>query len=91
MGDAPVALSEHEDFRVCIGIGFGEVLDAGHEGCFGNEVNVASKLGEDTAEPGEILLTQSAYETIEPTRQSLFTARSLEVSGVSIQYYHSQH
>jgi class 3 adenylate cyclase len=46
--------------ELCMGIGFGEVLWWGDEDLYGEEVNLASKLGEDTAEPGEILLTESA-------------------------------
>jgi len=47
------------------GIGFGEVLDLGHD-LLGLEVNLASKLGEDTARPGEILLTPAAVATLPP-------------------------
>jgi class 3 adenylate cyclase len=45
--------------RFSYGIGWGEVLDL-EEDIFGLEVNLASKLGEDLAEPGEALLTPSA-------------------------------
>lgn len=41
------------------GIGFGDVLDLEHD-VFGIEVNLASKLGEDMAERGEVLLTPAA-------------------------------
>lgn len=47
------------------GIGFGEVLDLGHD-LLGLEVNLASKLGEDRARPGEILLTPGAVEQLSP-------------------------
>lgn len=45
---------------LCIGIGYGRVLRIGDEDVWGQEVNAASKLGEDTAKSGEILLTLSA-------------------------------
>jgi class 3 adenylate cyclase len=45
------------------GIGFGEVLDLGHD-LLGLEVNLASKLGEDRARPGEILLTSGAVAAL---------------------------
>ena len=45
------------------GIGFGEVLDLGHD-LLGLEVNLASKLGEDRARPGEILLTPGAVAAL---------------------------
>jgi class 3 adenylate cyclase len=41
------------------GIGWGSVLDL-EEDVFGLEVNLASKLGEDLARPGEVLLTPAA-------------------------------
>jgi class 3 adenylate cyclase len=47
------------------GIGFGEVLDLGHD-LLGLEVNLASKLGEDRARPGEILLTPGAVAGLPP-------------------------
>jgi adenylate cyclase len=48
------------------GIGFGEVLDLERD-MFGLEVNLASKIGEDMARPGEALLTPAAAEAIGPT------------------------
>ncbi len=45
-----------EHLGVCIGLGFGEVLRAGND-VWGAEVNAASKLGEDTARGGDILVT----------------------------------
>ncbi|MEM7294546.1 MAG: adenylate/guanylate cyclase domain-containing protein, partial [Pseudomonadota bacterium] len=87
--ESPVSLTDEENFRVCIGIGYGEVLNAGHEGCFGNEVNVASKLGEDTADPGEILLTESAYNALSDEQRAHFSARKIDVSGVAIAYFHT--
>jgi adenylate cyclase len=41
------------------GIGFGRILDLGDD-LFGDEVNRASKLGEDIAEHGEVLLSEAA-------------------------------
>jgi hypothetical protein len=54
-----------ERLAFSFGIGFGEVLDLGHD-LLGLEVNLASKLGEDTARPGEILLTPDAARTLPP-------------------------
>jgi hypothetical protein len=47
------------------GIGFGEVLELEHD-LLGLEVNLASKLGEDRARPGEILLTPGAVAALVP-------------------------
>jgi class 3 adenylate cyclase len=42
---------------LCLGLGYGRVLKLGDEDVYGHEVNLASKLGEDTAKGGEILAT----------------------------------
>lgn len=46
---------------VNFGIGYGEVLVVENKDLYGCEVNLASKLGEDLAECGEILLTEAAF------------------------------
>jgi adenylate cyclase len=48
------------DVHVSIGIGYGELLMVGDTDLYGCELNLASKLGEDLAGPGEILLTPAA-------------------------------
>ena len=50
--------------RFSYGIGWGEVLDLEGD-VFGLEVNLASKLGEDLAEPNEALLTPSAAAALD--------------------------
>ncbi len=45
---------------LCLGVGHGRLLKIGDDDVFGHEVNLASKLGEDTAEPNEILVTPAA-------------------------------
>jgi adenylate cyclase len=42
---------------LCLGIGYGDMLRIAEEDVFGAEVNAASKLGEDAAKEGEILVT----------------------------------
>jgi adenylate cyclase len=51
-----------EQILLCAGIGYGRILRIGDSDVFGEEVNAASKLGEDTAKAGEILLTDGARE-----------------------------
>jgi len=80
-------LSETEPFGVCIGIGYGRMLLSGREGVFGAEMNLASKLGEDTAEPHEILLTTAAYEALSTQRRSGFEERFIGISGNAIPFY----
>lgn len=51
-----------EQILLCLGIGYGDVLRVGDTDVWGREVNAASKLGEDTARAGEILVTRAARE-----------------------------
>jgi class 3 adenylate cyclase len=48
-----------DHLRLCVGIGFGDVLRVGDDDVFGIEVNAASKLGEDTARAREVLVTDA--------------------------------
>ena len=57
-----------EKVLLCVGLGYGDVLRIGDDDVFGAEVNAASKLGEDTAGPEEILLTDAMKEAVGPTR-----------------------
>lgn len=54
----------NEQARFSYGVGFGDVLDLERD-MFGLEVNLASKLGEDVAEPGEALLTPAAAAALD--------------------------
>jgi adenylate cyclase len=49
-----------EQVILCAGIGHGLLLKIGDDDVFGQEVNAASKLGEDTAKGNEILVTAAA-------------------------------
>ena len=53
---------------VCIGISFGRILKTDLD-VFGDAVNVAYKLGEDIADPWEILISDAAYAEI-PRKQA---------------------
>ena len=53
-----------EKVLLCMGIGCGEVLRIGDADIFGAEVNAASKLGEDVAQAGDILLTGAAVRAL---------------------------
>lgn len=73
------------DIRVAIGIDYGDVLLTGGPDYFGEVVNTASKLGEDVAAPGEILLTKRAFQQIPP--QAGYTGKPITplLSGVPIE------
>lgn len=57
-------LPENERVRFSYGIGYGDILDIEGD-LFGLEVNLASKLGEDLAKPGEALLTPAAAAALD--------------------------
>jgi len=84
---AKIMLTESEPFRICIGIGYGDVLCSQSEGVFGDQMNLASKLGEDIAKGGEILLTEAAYSELSPRHKERFEKRRRKISGVSLTYY----
>ena len=53
---------DEEKVLLCVGLGFGRVLRIGDSDVFGAEVNAASKLGEDTAKPADILVTEAVRD-----------------------------
>ena len=59
LNDGPVSHA-----RCCIGVGFGPVYAIGPNLAMGDEMNRASKLGEDVARGGETLLSESAYQAL---------------------------
>lgn len=77
------ALDEDERLYASIGIGHGRVLNIGGADFYGDEVNLASKLAEDIAGRGEILLTQSAlaaaYGSAPETEQAACSVSDMEV------------
>ena len=69
-----------------MGIGYGRILNIADHDLFGDEVNLASKLGEDIAGMGEILLTSAARAEIDD--EAIQTPeRTISVSGISLTYY----
>jgi class 3 adenylate cyclase len=50
--------------RCCIGLGYGDVFAIGPNRAMGDEMNRVSKLGEDIADGGEILLTHSLHAAV---------------------------
>ncbi len=86
--DNNIMLTDSEPFRVCIGIGYGPLLySETMEGYFGEEMNLASKLGEDTADGCETLLTESAYLNADSDLVSSYEKLHLEIAGIKASYY----
>jgi len=76
--------SDDLDIHISCGIDYGEILIIGHEDCFGDPVNRASKMGEDVAAAGEILVTREAMEMIPAEAGILAREINISISGVSI-------
>jgi len=80
-------LPEHEEIYVSIGVGFGNVLVIGDNDLFGDEMNLACKLGEDLAQRDEILLTPSAFGALGETEWE-FEPLTFSISGLGLTAYH---
>ena len=61
-------MSDEEKILLCIGLGYGKILNLGYDDVFGAEVNAASKLGEDTAVAWEVLVTDSFVEAVKDSK-----------------------
>jgi class 3 adenylate cyclase len=83
-------LPDDWDLHAGIGIGYGPVLLVGAGDLFGSEMNVASKLGEDVAERGDVLLSSSARERL-PEDAGPFDELALEMSGLALRAYKLKH
>ncbi|MEW5685273.1 MAG: adenylate/guanylate cyclase domain-containing protein [Pseudomonadota bacterium] len=68
-----------------IGIGFGDVLVLAGEDLFGDEVNLASKLGEDVAQGGMVLLTEAARAELSVVVETVEERAS--ISGLTLVYH----
>ncbi len=57
-----------ERIEVCIGLGYGTVLRIDDTDVWGAEVNAASKLGEELAKGGEVLVTDAVRQALSNER-----------------------
>lgn len=74
--------AEENRIHASMGIDYGPVLLACDD-VFGDEVNLASKLGEDIAKSDEVLLTASAHRRV-GTRAGQFESLDISVSGIHL-------
>jgi class 3 adenylate cyclase len=81
---ANLATPDESDVHVSIGIGYGPTLLACDD-MYGNELNLASKLGEDVAERGDILITAAAKKSLK--KKFSFDSFPLTISGVTLKAY----
>jgi adenylate cyclase len=75
------------EIYVAIGVGYGRLLLIDDEDAYGDEMNIACKLGEDLAERGEVLLTVSAHDAIVHPDEWQFEDYSATVSGLDVTAY----
>jgi len=83
---ANVVLPESRRLYVSIGIGYGTILNIADEDLYGNEVNLASKLGEDVGGMADILLTTAAHERLEAPEVKC-RAETISISGLDLSYF----
>jgi adenylate cyclase len=79
--------SEDLDIHISCGIDYGKILIVGHEDCFGDPVNRASKMGEDLAVAGEILVTKEAMQMIPAGAGIKAREMNVSISGITIPAY----
>jgi class 3 adenylate cyclase len=82
-----ILTSEDQDIHIAVGIDYGKLLIIGHEDCYGDPVNRASKMGEDVAAAGEIMITQEALDRL-PAEAGIKTREvNISISGINIPAY----
>src|SRR5215208_3986506 len=79
--------SDDLDIHISCGIDYGKILIIGHEDCFGDPVNRASKMGEDLAVAGEILITKEAMQMISADAGIKVREMNVSISGITIPAY----
>jgi len=84
---ANILTADDLDIRIGCGIDFGRILVVGNEDCFGDAVNRASKLGEDVAEAGDILVTKDAMQLVPAEAGIKAREISISISGIEIPAY----
>ncbi|MFL5797105.1 MAG: adenylate/guanylate cyclase domain-containing protein [Actinomycetota bacterium] len=85
------ALPKEDEVGVSIGIGYGDLLLVGADDAWGDEMNLASKLGEDLAECGEVLITRSARDALDHADEIELEERAYTVSGIDVHAFHVGH
>ncbi|HET9913965.1 MAG TPA: adenylate/guanylate cyclase domain-containing protein [Anaerolineales bacterium] len=84
---ANLLTSDDLDIHIACGIDYGKLLIIGHEDCFGDPVNRASKMGEDLACSGEILVTKEAMQMIPAEAGIKAREMNVSISGITIPAY----
>ncbi|GAB4136990.1 MAG: hypothetical protein Fur0046_10820 [Cyanobacteria bacterium J069] len=83
------------DKHVSIGIGYGDLIMISDSACYhdvyGEEMNLASKLGEDLAAHDEVLLTEAAFQQLRAEHPAaplpVSSPAAMTISNLTIQVY----
>lgn len=78
--------SPAEQVLLCVGLGYGRVLRIADQDVFGPEVNAASKLGEDLARAGEVLVTEDMRRALGKRKGLRFVKTAKAPSGAKAAY-----
>jgi adenylate cyclase len=76
-----------EQFTVAVGIDCGRFILVPGSDCFGDTVNVACKLGEDVASPGEVLLTDAARQRLGVAFPFALREQKVSISGLELDVF----
>lgn len=76
-----------QDISVSIGIDYGRFLQTIDGDIFGDSVNCASKLGEDIAQKGEVIISKKAYVNLPDQSKYISESVKFNISGISIEAY----
>jgi class 3 adenylate cyclase len=79
-----------EEIDVSLGIGYGQVLVVGDNDLYGDEMNLACKLGEDLADRHELLVTEAARAALGDSAEWSFEELEFSVSGLKLNAYRYQ-
>ncbi|MBI5595698.1 MAG: adenylate/guanylate cyclase domain-containing protein [Elusimicrobia bacterium] len=75
-----------EQVLLCVGLGYGRVLRIAGQDVYGPEVNAASKLGEDLARAGEVLVTADMRKALGKRKGLRFVKTAKAPSGAKAAY-----
>ncbi len=84
---ANILSTDDLDIHIACGIDHGKLLMIGHEDCFGDPVNRASKMGEDLAAAGEILISSDAMQMIPAAAGIKAHEVNISISGITMPAY----
>ena len=76
-----------DEVDVSLGIGYGDALLIGDDDLYGDEMNLACKLGEDLAGRQELLLTETARAALGENSTWQFEEAEFSISGLTLRAY----